>query len=364
MTTGDSARRFTTLGRRAGRGLGWALAGSLILKVGSFGVSPVMVRLLAPHDFGLYAVALAANAFVIHVNDMGMIAATMQWRGDVKEMAATARTMALTFSPGWYGLFWVGAPFLANLAHSPEATPLVRLLTFVIVLDGITAVSVGVIQRRFQLDKLMKAIAVGFLFNAIVSVSLAANGAGAYSFVFGSLIQSVVVAVLVLRVAHIPVRFWVRPRGRSSPLALRGATGDRAGNRVRSPLLGLVRRGAPAGNRIARVLPVGVQHLELGAGHHRDRRALRLDPGLLAARRRSARSAVARGAALAAHDDRAGRSHRRGDGDAVASTDRGPVRRTLGARGRRAPLPRRSRCWPGCSRHWCSTSKRRVARLK
>lgn len=194
------------IGRSAGRGLGWALAGNFALKAGSFAVSLVMVRLLAPHDFGLYAVALAANAFVIHVNDMGMIAATVQWRGAVRDMAATATTMAIGFSLGWYALFWVGAPFIADVAGSPEAAPLVRLLTLTIVLDGVTAVSVGVLQRGFRQDVLTKAIAIGFLFSAVISVTLAARGAGAYSFVLGTLAQSVVVGILVLRAARVGVR--------------------------------------------------------------------------------------------------------------------------------------------------------------
>ena len=194
----------TTIGHKAGRGLSWVLAGNLVFKLGSFAVSLVMVRLLAPHDFGLYAVALAANAFVIHVNDMGMIAATVQWRGEVEEMAPTARIMAIGFSLGWYALVWLAAPFIAELAGSPEATNLVRLLTLTIVVDGITAVSVGVLQRTFQQDRLMRAIGVGFVFNAVVSVSLAASGAGAYSFVIGMLVQSLVVGVLVLRMARLP----------------------------------------------------------------------------------------------------------------------------------------------------------------
>lgn len=196
----------SAIGRRAGRGLRWALGGNLVMRAGSFVLSLAMVRLLAPHDFGLYAVALAANAFLIHVNDVGLIAATVQWRGEVEEMAATARTMAITFSLGWYALFWFGAPVLADAAGSPDATPLVRLLTLVIVLDGVTAVSVGVIQRRFEQDKLMKAIAAGFVCCAVVNLALAVAGAGAYSFVIGSLVQAVVVAVLVLRAARMPFR--------------------------------------------------------------------------------------------------------------------------------------------------------------
>jgi O-antigen/teichoic acid export membrane protein len=206
VAAGPPDPRAGSLGHHAGRGLRWALVGNVVLKAGSFVMSLVMVRLLAPHDFGLYAVALASQAFLIHVNDMGMIAATVQWRGRLDEMTATATTMALGFSLAWYGLFWVAAPVLADAASSPDATPLVRLLTFTIVIDGITAVSVGVIQRRFQQDKLMRAIAVGFVGSAAVTLSLALSGAGAYSFVFGALTQSLLVAVQVLRIARVPFR--------------------------------------------------------------------------------------------------------------------------------------------------------------
>jgi O-antigen/teichoic acid export membrane protein len=202
----SGAQVFAT-GRKAGRGLRWALSGSVVVKLGSFAMGLVLVRLIVPHDFGLYAVALAANAFVIHVNDMGIIAATVQWRGRVEEMIPTGATLALAFSFAWYALFWVAAPELAQLAGSPEATPLVRLLTATILIDGITAVRVGLLQRRFQQDKLTQAIAAGFVINAITAITLAANGAGAYSFVIGQLAQSVVVGVLVLYIARLPFRF-------------------------------------------------------------------------------------------------------------------------------------------------------------
>jgi PST family polysaccharide transporter len=203
----QSAEQVSAMGRKAGRGLRWAMSGAVVVKLGSFAMGLVLVRLIVPHDFGLYAVALAANAFVIHVNDMGIIAATVQWRGRVEEMIPTGATLALAFSFAWYALFWVAAPELAQLAGSPEATPLVRLLTATILIDGITAVRVGVIQRRFQQDKLAQAIAAGFVINAITAITLAANGAGAYSFVIGQLAQSVVTGVLVLRIAKLPFRF-------------------------------------------------------------------------------------------------------------------------------------------------------------
>jgi PST family polysaccharide transporter len=65
---------------QATRGLRWSLLGNMAMKVASFGMAIVLARLLTPADFGDYAVALAATQFVMHINDVGLIAGTVQWR--------------------------------------------------------------------------------------------------------------------------------------------------------------------------------------------------------------------------------------------------------------------------------------------
>lgn len=198
---------LSAISRKAGRGLRWSLLGTLATKVGSFAMSLVLARLLVPEDFGLFAIALAATAFAMHVNDVGIIAATVQWRGKFEDMAATAATLAILFSAGWYAIFWVSAPYFAALAGSEQAAPLVRVLTAVILIDGISAVRVAALQRRFQHDKLIMAITAGFVANAALAITLAANGAGPYSFVLGQLTGSAVTGVLVLLFARVAFRY-------------------------------------------------------------------------------------------------------------------------------------------------------------
>ena len=107
----ESAAQVSAIGRKAGRGLRWALSGTVLVKLGSFAMGLVLVRLIVPQDFGLYAVALAANAFAIHVNDMGIIAATMQWRGRVEEMPDRSYPRTRV-QHRVVRLFWVAAPEL------------------------------------------------------------------------------------------------------------------------------------------------------------------------------------------------------------------------------------------------------------
>lgn len=194
------------IGRKSRRGIKWSLVGSLISKVGAFAVTLVMARLLSPADFGVYAVALAAMAIAMQVNDAGIIAACVQWRGKFEDMAATAATLALLSSVLVYGLLWVSAPAFAKFAGVPEATPVVRLLTLVVVVDGIAAVRAAALIRRFEQDRLTKANMVGMVVNAAVVLPMGFAGAGVYSLAAAQLIGWIATSVLVFRMGNLPVR--------------------------------------------------------------------------------------------------------------------------------------------------------------
>lgn len=195
-----------SIGRQAARGLRWSFAGTLVTKFGSFAMGLVLARLLSPDDFGVFAVALAAMAFVMHVNDVGLIAATVQWRGKLEDMAPTAAAMAMTVSIVVYGVFWFAAPAIASVAHAPEATGVIRLLTAVILVDGATAVRSAALMRTFRQDKLMVANLVGLVVNAAVAISLAASGAGPYSFAAGLVASFIVTGVIIFISAKLPLR--------------------------------------------------------------------------------------------------------------------------------------------------------------
>jgi O-antigen/teichoic acid export membrane protein len=109
----DAAVETESIGRKVGRGLGWGLAGNVATKVLSFATSLTLARLLIPHDFGVFAVAAAAAQFVLHINDIGLIPATVQWRGRLEDMAPTAATIAASFSALVYAVFFFAAPSFA-----------------------------------------------------------------------------------------------------------------------------------------------------------------------------------------------------------------------------------------------------------
>jgi PST family polysaccharide transporter len=202
----SSTEHVAQIGRKAGRGLTWSILGTVGTKFGSFAVGLVMARLLTPEDFGVFAVAVAAAAFAMFVNDAGIIAACVQWRGKLEDIAPTAAVIAFASSIVAYGAIWLCAPTFASLAGVPEAAPVVRLLSLIIVVDGITGVQSAALMRRFQQDRLTKANMIGWLANTAVTLPLAFAGTGAYSFASGQLAGSVVTGVIVFKMANLPIQ--------------------------------------------------------------------------------------------------------------------------------------------------------------
>lgn len=198
-----------SIGRKAGRGLGWGLLGNVVSKIGSFATTLVLARLLVPHDYGVYAIALAATQFVIHINDLGLIPATIQWRGRLEDMAATASTIAGGFSLVVYVGFWFAAPWFSHLSGVPEAVPVVRLFTATILVDGITAVRSAYLLRTFQQNKYIQANIAGIVANGAVSVALAAAGAGPMALAGGMLASSLTTGTLVFYWARLPLQVGI-----------------------------------------------------------------------------------------------------------------------------------------------------------
>jgi PST family polysaccharide transporter len=203
---GSSTEHVAHIGRKAGRGLTWTLLGTFGTKFGSLAVGMVMARLLTPADFGVYAVAVAAAAFAMYVNDVGIIAACVQWRGKLEDIAPTASVIAAVSSVLAYGAIWLCAPSFADLAGVPDAAPVVRILSLIIVVDGITGVQSAALMRRFQQDRLTKANMIGWVANTAVALPMAFGGSGAYSFVCGQLAGSIVTGVIVYKMSQLPIQ--------------------------------------------------------------------------------------------------------------------------------------------------------------
>jgi PST family polysaccharide transporter len=199
----------SALGGRVRRGFSWSLANSVIRRTWTFAIGIALARLLVPADFGIYAIAIATLAILQSVNDLGTAIAIIRWPGDPARPARTATTISIVGSFALYGITFLLAPVIANQLNTPQAIPVLRLITFAVVLDGFSGIPNALLERDFLQNRRLVADLSGIIVNAAVAISLAVAGYGPWALAWGIVAGnlSVTVAIIVLAPAR-PLPGW------------------------------------------------------------------------------------------------------------------------------------------------------------
>ena len=201
MVEADKGLDQYTLGQRARRGFSWSLVNSVVRRLWTFAVGIALARLLQPADFGVYALALAALAILLSMNDLGVGVAVIRWQGDPSRAARTATTISIGVSIAMYAVTFAVAPAVADFLGAPAATPVLRIITFAVVLDGVSGIPNALLERAFQQRKRLFVDLSGITANTVVALSLAIAGFGPFALAWGIVAGNLVTAIGIILVA-------------------------------------------------------------------------------------------------------------------------------------------------------------------
>jgi PST family polysaccharide transporter len=191
MTDGDA--QSGDLDVRVRRGIRWSFVNTAVIRIGNFLTGVVLARgLLGPRDWGLYAIGLAVLAVMLSANEMGVSLAMVRWEGDVRRFAPTVLTLSTLSSTLLYALLFAIAPQLARALGSADATGVLRVLGIAVIIDGISCVPAGMLNRTFAQRRRMLIDTLNFLVSSGLTIGLAVAGFGAMSFAWGSVAGNMV----------------------------------------------------------------------------------------------------------------------------------------------------------------------------
>ena len=169
----------------------------------------VLARLLAPEDFGLFAVALVALDFLLSVTNFGMIPALIQRPDASREHYETAWTIGLIRA----GAVGVGlailSPWVAGLFSEPSAAPLLRVLALRPVIESAASIGVAELQKNLKFRSIAFLKLTETATNAAASIALVAP-MGTWALVAGPVAGATAYAVLSYIVAPIMPRIRLR----------------------------------------------------------------------------------------------------------------------------------------------------------
>ncbi|WP_258067082.1 lipopolysaccharide biosynthesis protein [Arthrobacter sp. GMC3] len=172
------------LGGAVRKGLVWSSINSLVLRMGSLVVGIVLARILAPEQFGVYALALTVQAILMALADLGLSADLIRSENP-KAIAPTVATLGaisgITLSLTMAGT----APFAASMLGSPESAGVISVLSLTLLLAGLGVVPYATLSRRFEQRKLFTISLVDFAISTTITLALIFSGWGVMALAVG-----------------------------------------------------------------------------------------------------------------------------------------------------------------------------------
>lgn len=178
---GDAAE--PDMRRRIINGFAWSMMAVAIMQVSQIVFGLVLVRLLSPHDYGLAGMALIFQSLVLAISDLSMGAALVQRR----EITETDRSTVF-WTSAFIGtlLTLIGVAVSGPLAAfygQPAVQPLFAAVSVTFVLVALQTTPASIMQREMRFRLLGMRSAAGVVVGALVGVTAAALGAGAWALI-------------------------------------------------------------------------------------------------------------------------------------------------------------------------------------
>ena len=183
-----------SLAGKVGRGLGWSTGGNVVLRMGSLLISVAMARLIAPEQFGVFAVAMTLWSILSSLAEFGLTAELVR-TDDFPGRAPTVATLGVLVGGGLAIIMFATAPLLADAFDSPESTGVVRLMSVSLLLVGLSVVPAAKLYREIRQAAVFAIGGLSLIVSAAVMISLAAAGFGAPSLAWGQIIGQTVTLI-------------------------------------------------------------------------------------------------------------------------------------------------------------------------
>jgi lipopolysaccharide exporter len=206
----------------------WSGLNSFALRLGQFAVGIVIARIIAPKEFGVFAVAMTVYSVIANVSELGVSAALIRAKGDVRRVAPTIATISIAASVLLTTIMFCTAGPLATVLGAPGAAGAVRILSITVFLAGLTAVPYALLVREFRQDKRFVADGCNFIASTGLVIVLGFAGMGAIALAISKVLGQLV--SLVLLYLMVTPRYrpgWNRDEARSAltySLPLAGAS--------------------------------------------------------------------------------------------------------------------------------------------
>jgi O-antigen/teichoic acid export membrane protein len=200
------------LARRTRQGISWTAAGALASNLVRLGVYAALGRILSRTEFGIVAAAMTVIQLGNTLKDLGVGVALVQRKDLEPEHIEAAFTFSVVLGLVLGGAMFAGADLFARFYGIEASVAIIRLLSLLFVLRGVSLVPGFLCRRNMQFRALTIVDLAGYLAGSAVSVGLALGGAGAWSLAWGYVVETALNVAMLIYLAPPPRRLRLHKR--------------------------------------------------------------------------------------------------------------------------------------------------------
>lgn len=190
-------KKIQHLQEQSVRGLKWVGIAEILIRIIQFGTTIVLARLLIPQDFGIISIALIFSQLVFVLFDLGFSSALVQ-RKELSSLHLSSTFGILFLLASIFSiLIFFLSPIVANYFKQEILTNILRVLSLLFFIYSVSSIPKVLLMRELQFKKLAVLESQTILVYSIVTVFFAWNGYGPWCFVYGSLAEQSVFAILL-----------------------------------------------------------------------------------------------------------------------------------------------------------------------
>lgn len=153
----------------------------------------VLARILSQEDFGLVGAVMVFQAFASLLVDSGFSHALIQRKEPTQTDFSTVMWFNVGVALAIYAVAWVCAPLVADcFGGDPRLIPLTRAMFATVPMNAALIVQCSRLVKRMDVRMIAVANSLGLVAGAVVGITLALHGAGAWAIVWQSITLSIV----------------------------------------------------------------------------------------------------------------------------------------------------------------------------
>lgn len=184
--------------QKVARGLFWSYGERIMAQLVSLIVSIVLARLLEPENYGVISIVMIFITFCDAIVSGGFGNAIVQ-KKDADELDVnTMLCCSVATSFILYIIIFLAAPIIANFYGMDIIRPILRVLGLRLLISGVNSIQRAWIQKRMLFKRFFISTSFGTIISAVVGISMAYMGMGAWALVAQYLTNSCIDTTVLL----------------------------------------------------------------------------------------------------------------------------------------------------------------------